>query len=169
MCLKFCEDYFGVHIFINMFPSSWKTYPFPGRSNRDTLTHYSTCRQVQISFLGMPQIAHFQVEKWKSSLPWEGTHPLPHPPPARSLRSLGLGRFAPSQKLCPPKCFGSLRHCIYTYSNSAMGIRFADKMLISHILSQTNFIRLRRILHFSLFVRNCVFYVHIQFLITDRL
>ena len=24
---------------------------------------YSTCRQVEISFLGMPQIAHFQVEK----------------------------------------------------------------------------------------------------------
>ena len=41
----------------------------------------------------MPQIAHFQVEKLKSS---------PHPPPARSLRSLGLGRFAPSQRLRPP-------------------------------------------------------------------
>ena len=33
------------------------------------------------------------------------------PPTARSLRSLGLGRFAPSQRLRPPKCFGSLRHC----------------------------------------------------------
>ena len=43
----------------------------------------------------MPQIAHFQVEKWKSSLPWgrEDT-PLPHPPPARSLRSLA--------KIVPP-------------------------------------------------------------------
>ena len=51
----------------------------------------------------MPQIAHFQVEKWKSSLPWEVGHPLPHPPPARSLRSLA--------KIVPPKCFGSLRHC----------------------------------------------------------
>ena len=57
---------------------SWHAYP------------YSTCRQVEISFLGMPQIAHFQVEKWKSSLPWEGGHPLP------------LGRHAPSQRLRPP-------------------------------------------------------------------
>ena len=42
-----------------------------------------------MSFLGMPQIAHFQVEKWKSSLPWEGGHPPPTLPP--------LGRYAPSQ------------------------------------------------------------------------
>ena len=98
MCLKFCEDYFGVHIFINMFPSSWKNtlsrmveswHAYP----------YSTSRQVEMSFLGMPQIAHFQVEKWKSSLPWEGGIPLPHPPPARLLRSLA--------KIVPPKCFGS--------------------------------------------------------------
>ena len=61
---------------------SWHAYP------------YSTCRQVKISFLGMPQIAHFQVEKWKSSLPWEGGHP---PPPARSLRSL--------TKIVPPQMF----------------------------------------------------------------
>ena len=60
---------------------------------------YSTC-EVEISFLGMPQIAHFQVEKLKSSLRWVGGHP---PPPARSLRS-----FA---KIAPPKYFGSLRHC----------------------------------------------------------
>ena len=53
---------------------------------------YSTFRQVEISFLGMPQIAHFQVEKWESSLP----------SPAPSLRSLA--------KIAPPKCFGSLRH-----------------------------------------------------------
>ena len=58
----------------------------------------------EISFLCMPQIAHFHVEKWKSS--------LPHPPPARLLRSLGLSRFAPSQRSRPPKCFGSLRHCL---------------------------------------------------------
>ena len=64
---------------------------------------YSTYRQVEISFLGMPQIAHFQVEKWKSSLPKKKL-PLPHPPPARSLRSLGLGHFTPSQRL-------RLRHC----------------------------------------------------------
>ena len=70
-------------------------------------------RQFEISFVGMPQIAHFQVEKMKK-LPTVGggggDTALPHPPPARSLRSLGLGRFAPSQRLCPPKCFGSLRH-----------------------------------------------------------
>ena len=58
---------------------SWHAYP------------YSTCRQVEISFLGMTQIAHFQVEKWKSSLPW-------HPPPtARSLRSVA--------KIAPPQMF----------------------------------------------------------------
>ena len=39
----------------------------------------------------MPQIAHFQVEKWKSSLPWEGGHTLPL-----------LGRYAPSQRLRLP-------------------------------------------------------------------
>ena len=94
-----CINYFHNYVseFMKKIPfsrsvESWHAYP------------YSTCRQVKISFLDMPQIAHFQVEKWKSSLPWEGGHP-PHPPPARSLRSLGLGRFAPSQRLCPPKCF----------------------------------------------------------------
>ena len=59
----------------------------------------------------MPQIAHFQVGKLKSSLPWQGGHPPPTPSPrsvatlprAWSLRSLA--------KIVPPKCFGSLRHC----------------------------------------------------------
>ena len=48
-----------------------------------------------------------------------GTPPSPSHtlPPARSLRSLGLGRFAPSQRLCPPKCFGSLRHWCHACSN----------------------------------------------------
>ena len=51
----------------------------------------------------MPQIAHFQVEKWKSSLP----SPLPHRPPARSLRS--LAKIAPPNVLAhyatgAPKC-----------------------------------------------------------------
>ena len=53
----------------------------------------------------MPQIAHFQVEKWKSSLPWEGGHPPPTPSPrsvatlprAWSLRSLA--------KIMPPQMF----------------------------------------------------------------
>ena len=94
-----CVWNFWVHICIIMFLSSWKNTLFPiGR----IVTRLPTCRQVEISFLGKPQIALFRVEKWKSSLPWEGGHP---PPPARSLRSLGLGRFAPSQRLCPPQIF----------------------------------------------------------------
>ena len=93
-----------------------KKYPFPGRSNRDMLTHI-TCRQVQISLLyRYAPDCTFSSRKMKK-LPTvgggTGDTPLPHPPPARSLRSLGLGRFAPSQRLCPPpKCFGSLRHCV---------------------------------------------------------
>ena len=62
---------------------------------------YSTCRQVEISFLGMPQIAHFQVENEKA--PYRGGDTTLPP----------LGRYAPSQRLRPPKCFGSLRHCKY--------------------------------------------------------
>ena len=54
----------------------------------------------QIFFQGMHQIALFRVKNCKSSLPWEGDTPLPHPPP-RALRAHGLGRSAPSQ-LCPP-------------------------------------------------------------------
>ena len=57
---------------------SWHAYP------------YSTCRQVEISFLGMPQIAHFQVEKWKRSLVWEGTRGVRHTGVCRSNRSLFL-------------------------------------------------------------------------------
>ena len=52
---------------------------------------YSTC-QVEISFLGMPQIAHFQVEKWKRSLPW-------HPPPTPSPRSVAT---LPRKDCAPP-------------------------------------------------------------------
>ena len=79
---------------------SWHAYP------------YSTCRQVEISFLGMPQIAHFQVEIWKSSLAWEGGHP----PPTPSLRSVATLLRAWSlrslAKIVPPPQFvGSLRHC----------------------------------------------------------
>ena len=118
-----------------MFPSSWKKYPFPGRSNRDTRTHnYSTCRQVKISFLGMPHIAHSQVEKWKSSLPWEGGHPPPTPsPPARSLRSLGLGRFAPSQRLCPPNV---LAHYATAFMSSVIELNF---FFFLHVLMKNKF------------------------------
>ena len=62
-----------------MFPSSWKKYPFPLSVESWHAYPYNTCRQVKISFLGMPQIAHFQVEKWKS-----------------------LVASLPSQRLCPP-------------------------------------------------------------------
>ena len=46
----------------------------------------------------------FSSRKMKKLLTVGGGHP---PPAARSLRSLGLGRFAPSQRL-RPKCFGSI-------------------------------------------------------------
>ena len=37
------------------------------------------------------QYAPFEAKKCKSSVPWEGGHPLPpHPPPSRSLRSLAI-------------------------------------------------------------------------------
>ena len=104
-----CINYFHNYVseFMKKIPfsrsvESWHAYP------------YSTCRQVKISLLGMPQSAHFQVEKWKSSLPWEGG------PPSRTLPP--LGRYAPSglvaslpRKDCapPPKCFGSLRHFLW--------------------------------------------------------
>ena len=70
---------------------------------------YSTCRQVEISFLGIPQIAHFQVEKWKSSLPCLPSHTLP------ALRYLGLGRFAPSQRMRP-------QNVLAHYATDAQGI-----------------------------------------------
>ena len=70
---------------------SWHAYP------------YSTCRQVKISFLGMPQIAHFQVEKWKSSYRGRGDTPLPHPSP-RSVATL------PRKDCAPQFFFGSVRH-----------------------------------------------------------
>ena len=60
---------------------------------------YSTCRQVEMSFLGMPQIAHFQVENEKAPYRGRGGHP---PPPARSLRSLAK-IAAPLAKIAPPQ------------------------------------------------------------------
>ena len=53
----------------------------------------------------MSQIAHFQVEKWESSLPWEGGGGTPPPPQ--------LGRYAPSQRLRPPKKFGLITPLIH--------------------------------------------------------
>ena len=66
----------------------------------------STCRQVEISFLGMPQIAHFQVEKWKCSLPWEGGHRSAlHPPPARYATLPRAWSTSLPRKDCAPNMF----------------------------------------------------------------
>ena len=75
--------------------------------------------QVEISFLGMPQIAHFEIKKNEKAPTVGGEHP---PPPARSLRSRGLGRFAPSQRLHPKISFGSLRHCMTVNTNSKFAV-----------------------------------------------
>ena len=85
-----CINYF--HNYVSEFI---KKIPFSRSVESWHADPYSTC-QFKISFLGMPQIAHFQVEKWKSSLPYTPP-PLPHPPPARSLSSLA--------KIVPPKMF----------------------------------------------------------------
>ena len=63
---------------------------------------YSTCRQVEISFLGMPQICTFSSRKMKKLPTVEGGNP--HPPPARSLRSLWLGIWSLRSlaKIAPP-------------------------------------------------------------------
>ena len=102
-----CINYFHNYVsdFMKKIPFSrsvelWHAYP------------YSTCRQVKISFLGMPQIAHFQVEKWKSSLPWEGWHLPPTPSPRSVAATLPRKDCAPP----PQKCFGSLRHCVGVFS-----------------------------------------------------
>ena len=79
-----CINYFHNYVskFMKKIPfsrpvESWHAYPYTS----------STCRQVKISFLSMPQIAHFQVVGG-------GT------PPSHTLPQ--LGRYAPSQRLCPP-------------------------------------------------------------------
>ena len=93
MCLKFCEDYFGVHICIIIFLSSWKKYPFPDRSNRDTLyTHKVHVVKSKFPSYRYAPDCTFSSRKMKK-LPSVGA-PLPHPPPARSLRSLA--------KIVPP-------------------------------------------------------------------
>ena len=56
---------------------------------------------MKIIQLSMHKIAPFKVPKCKKSLPWEVGHPPPTPSRPRSLRSLGLGRFAPSKKNAP--------------------------------------------------------------------
>ena len=70
---------------------SWHAYP------------YSTCRQVEISFLGMPQIAHFQVEKWKTLPTVGGGRPPSHTlPPLGRYAPLGLVASLPRKDIVPP-------------------------------------------------------------------
>ena len=67
---------------------TWHAYP------------YSTCRQVKISFLGMPQIAHFQVENEKAPYRGRGdTHTLP---PLGHYAPSGLVASLPRKDCAPP-------------------------------------------------------------------
>ena len=81
-------------------------------------------RSVKSKFpsLVCPRLHIFKLKNEKAPYRGRGDTPLPHPAPARSLRSLGLGRFAPSQTLCPPKLFGSLRHCRGVLTPNLVGI-----------------------------------------------
>ena len=104
MCLKFCEtDYFGVHRFHKYVSAFLKKIPFciPGRSNRDTLTHVVSCRQIDNFLLRYAPDCTLSSRK---------SVPRPTPSP-RSVRYAPLGLVAslPRNRLCPPKCFGSLR------------------------------------------------------------
>ena len=94
-----CINYF--HNYVSEF---MKKIPFSPVGRIVTRVPNCTCRQVKISFLGMPQIAHYQVEKWKSSLPWEGGHPPPTPSraPLGHYAPSGLVASLPRKKLCPP-------------------------------------------------------------------
>ena len=106
MCLKlFWGEYF--HKYVSAFlkipfsrsVESWHAYQYSISSTRNFLLRYMYAPD-----------GTFSSRKMKK-LPTVGGTPLPYPPPARSLRSLGLGRFAPSQRLCPPKKKNVLRHC----------------------------------------------------------
>ena len=120
MCLKFCEDYFGVHIFIIMFPSSWKKKPFPGRSNRDTLTHIVHVVKSKFPSYSYAPDCTFSSRKMKK-LPTVGGGTPPSPrsiatlPRAWSLRSLAkfalpnvLAHYATAR--CPPPPRNALTH-----------------------------------------------------------
>ena len=108
MCVKFCEDYFGVHICIIMFPISWKKYPFPDRSNRDTLTHIVHVVKSNFLLRYAPDCT-FSSRKMKK-LPSVGGRtpppppPLPHPPQC-SVATLPRAWLLRSlAKIVPPKC-----------------------------------------------------------------
>ena len=75
-----------------MFPSSWKKYPFPGRSNRDTRTHMSSSQNFS---LNAPDCT-FSSRKMKKAVRGRGDTPLPP-----LLRSLGLV-LLPRKDCAPP-------------------------------------------------------------------
>ena len=59
-----------------------------------------------------------------------GPTPLPHPPPARSLRSLGLGRFAPSQSR------NNIRNFLFEMLGGLLIIIIIFPSYIAHITSK---------------------------------
>ena len=66
---------------------------------------YSTCCQIKISFLGVPQIAHFQVEKMQK-LPTVGGGTPPPTPYPRSIATLSRAWSLRSlAKIAPPNVF----------------------------------------------------------------
>ena len=69
----------------------------------------------------MHQIAPLTTSKCKKLSLWEGPPPTP-PPPPRSLRSLGLRRFAPSHVIftAPPKMKSWLRHWVKRIMHSGV-------------------------------------------------
>ena len=79
--------------------------------------NYASKIVFQRKNIGMHQIAQFLTPKWKSSLPWEGGHPLAHPPP--------LGRFAPSGSVAPLPCRVSLPASFETWHLCNIHIMFS--------------------------------------------
>ena len=129
---------------------------------------YSTYRHVEISFLGMPQIAHFQVEKLKSSLPWEGDPP-PTPFP-RSVTTLPRKDCA----LPPPNVLAhyatgvmyhnGIRHCNRIYFSGCRTTRpgFNDgelsQMIGIHVPSKKVLCNLRQNrMHCHIFCKDLTF------------
>ena len=87
----------------------WVPPPPPGSSRNFLLRYAPDCTFWNTKTKNLPTV----------------DSPLPHPPPARSLRSRGLGRFAPSQRLHPKISFGSLRHCKTVNTNIPEQSKFA--------------------------------------------
>ena len=94
------------NVIIIMFPTCMKKIPFSRSVKSWHAYPYSTCRQVKISFLGMPRLHIFKSKNEKAPYRGRGDTPLPHPPPARSLRSLA--------KIVPPQMFWLITPLIMT-------------------------------------------------------